>query len=271
MTGGRTDAEKKRASMRLNGKVAVITGAGQGIGKAYARRFLDEGARVAVVDIDAERGESAAAELKEYGDVAFVQADISSEQSTLDCARQVAGRFGQIDILLNNAGLYYDMDYGDQSYEYLKHVVDINCHGAWLMTRAVAPSMVTAGGGSIINISSTGAYLYLKSTPAEFTGVSSYAYPWSKWSVIGLTKMSAGELGRWGIRVNCIAPGVTLTDATKKQVPEERIAQIIAMSALKRTLAPEDLTGTAVYFASDDSALVTGQVLCVDAGAVMPT
>jgi 3-oxoacyl-[acyl-carrier protein] reductase len=138
------------------------------------------------------------------------------------------------------------------------------------MTRAAAPHMVTGGGGSIINISSTGAYLYLKGTPAEFTGVSSYAYPWSKWGVIGLTKMSAGELGGWGIRVNCIAPGVTLTEATKKQVPEDRIRQIVAMSALKRTLSPEDLTGTAVFFASDDSALVTGQVLCVDAGAVMP-
>src|SRR5271154_2270920 len=115
MTDGRADAEENGAGMRLDGKVAIITGAGQGIGKAYARRFLDEGARVAVVDIDTDRGESAVAELKEYGDVAFVEADISAEQSTLDCARRVAERFGQIDILLNNAGLYYDMDYGDQS------------------------------------------------------------------------------------------------------------------------------------------------------------
>lgn len=88
--------------------------------------------------------------------------------------------------------------------------------------------------------------------------------------VVGLTKMSAGELGRWGIRVNCIAPGVTLSEATRKQVPEDRISQLVAASALKRTLTPEDLTGTAVFFASEDSALVTGQVLCVDAGVVMP-
>jgi 3-oxoacyl-[acyl-carrier protein] reductase len=256
--------------MRLDGKVAIVTGAGQGIGKTYARRFLDEGAKVAIVDIDTDRGESAAIELKDAGDVVFVQADIASEESTSDCVRQVADRFGQVDILLNNAGLYYDIDYGDNSYEYLKRVFDINCHGAWLMTRAVAPQMVERGGGSIINVSSTGAYLYVKNPPAEFTGVSSYAYPWSKWGVVGLTKMSAGELGRWGIRVNCIAPGVTLTEATKRQVPEERIQQITAASALKRTLAPEDLTGTAVFFASEDSALVTGQVLCVDAGAVMP-
>lgn len=256
--------------MRLDGKVALVTGAGQGIGKAYARRFLDEGAKVAILDVDHERGEAAVVELKDFGDVAFVPVDISSEQSTLDCAQQVTERFGQIDILLNNAGIYQDMNFGDQSYDYLKRVVDINCHGAWLMTRAVAPHMVKQGGGSIINVSSTGAYLYLKGTPAEFPGVSNYAYPWSKWGVIGLTKMSAGELGSWGIRVNCIAPGVTLTEATRKQVPEERIAQIVAMSALKRTLSPEDLTGTAVFFASDDSALVTGQVLCVDAGSVMP-
>ncbi|OBY29266.1 SDR family NAD(P)-dependent oxidoreductase [Mycolicibacter kumamotonensis] len=256
--------------MRLENKVAVVTGAGQGIGKTYARRFLGEGARVVIVDIDDERGESAVAELQDLGDVAYVRADVSSEDSTLECARKTVERFGRIDVLLNNAGVYSDMDFGDQSYDYLKRVFDINCHGAWLMTRAVSPHMVTGGGGSIINVSSTGAYLYLKGTPAEFAGVSSYAYPWSKWGVIGLTKMSAGELGNWGIRVNCIAPGVTLTEATKKQVPEDRIRQIVAMSALKRTLRPEDLTGTAVFFASDDSALVTGQVLCVDAGAVMP-
>jgi 3-oxoacyl-[acyl-carrier protein] reductase len=256
--------------MRLENKVAIITGAGQGIGKTYARRFLDEGAKVAVVDVDDERGKSAVAELEDRGDVAYVRADVASEDSTLQCAREVAERFGRIDVLLNNAGIYSDMDFGDQSYEYLKKVFDINCHGAWLMTRAVSPHMVTGGGGSIINVSSTGAYLYLKGTPAEFAGVSSYAYPWSKWGVIGLTKMSAGELGGWGIRVNCIAPGVTLTEATRKQVPEDRIRQIVAMSALKRTLTPDDLTGTAVFFASDDSALVTGQVLCVDAGAVMP-
>jgi 3-oxoacyl-[acyl-carrier protein] reductase len=256
--------------MRLEGKVAIVTGAGQGIGKTYARRFLDEGAKVAIVDIDADRGESALVELKDSGEVAFVAADISSEESTVDCVRQVAERFGQVDVLLNNAGVYYDMDYADQSYEYLKRVFDINCHGAWLMTRAAAPYLVERGGGSIINVSSTGAYLYVKNSPAEFTGVSSYAYPWSKWGIVGLTKMSAGELGRWGIRVNCIAPGVTLSDATRKQVPEDRIAAITAMSALKRTLTPEDLTGTAVFFASEDSALVSGQVLCVDAGVVMP-
>ncbi|GGL14883.1 SDR family NAD(P)-dependent oxidoreductase [Nocardia jinanensis] len=256
--------------MRLEGKVAIVTGAGQGIGKTYARRFLDEGARVAIVDIDAGRGESAAAELADSGEVAFVQADISAEESTENCVRQVVERFGQVDVLLNNAGIYYDMDYGDQSYEYLRQVFDINCYGAWLMSKAATPHLVERGGGSIINVSSTGAYLYVKNSPTEFSGISSYAYPWSKWGVVGLTKMSAGELGRWGIRVNCIAPGVTVSEATRKQVPEDRIAAITAMSALKRTLTPEDLTGTAVFFASEDSALVTGQMLCVDAGVVMP-
>jgi 3-oxoacyl-[acyl-carrier protein] reductase len=257
--------------MRLAGKVAIITGAGQGIGKEYARRFLAEGAKVAIADYDRGRGEAALAELGGSGDVAFVETDISDETSASTCAATVAEQMGGIDVLVNNAALYYDMDYTDNSLEYLKRVMDVNLHGCWLMTRAVAPYMVERGGGSIVNQSSTGAYLYVRGgEPKEFTGIGSYAYAQSKWGVIGLTKLSAGELGQWNIRVNCIAPGVTMTEATKKIVPDSIANQLTASTALRRTLQPEDLAGTAAYFASDDSRLVTGQVLCVDAGFAMP-
>jgi 3-oxoacyl-[acyl-carrier protein] reductase len=256
--------------MRLAGKVAIVTGAGQGIGKAYARRFLDEGAKVAIADVSVERADLALAELDGGDELIFVQTDVSDEESTLRCAQAVADRFGGLDILVNNAALYFDLDFVDNSFDYLKHVMDVNLHGVWLMTRAVTPYLVERGGGSIINQSSTAAYLHVKAPVGDFKEVSSYAYPQSKAGVIALTKMSAGELGQWNIRVNCIAPGVTMTEATKKIVPESRASQLVAQAALRRVLEPEDLVGTAVYFASEDSALVTGQVLCVDAGVCMP-
>jgi 3-oxoacyl-[acyl-carrier protein] reductase len=258
--------------MRLKDKVAIITGAGQGIGKAYASRFLDEGAKVIIAEINEERGKQALSELQGKGDVDFVKTDISSEESTKECARQVVEQHGRIDILVNNAALYFDIDNEDQSYEYLQRVFSVNQHGTWLMIRAVAPYMVEQSYGRIINQSSGAAYMYVMPPMGEqeFTEVSAFSYSQTKWGIIGLTKFLAGQLGRHNVTVNCIAPGVTMTEATKKIVPEEFMGFLPLMTAMQRTLEPEDLTGSAVFFASDDSALVTGQVLCVDAGAQMP-
>lgn len=257
---------------RLDGKVAIITGAGQGIGKAYAARFLDEGARVCIAEVHPERGERAAAELAERGEVVFIPTDISDEASAQACAAAVVARWGRIDVLVNNAALYYDIDNRDQSLGYLRRVFDVNLHGQWLMIRAVAPTMVAQGGGSIINQSSGAAYTYVipPMGSGEFREVPSFSYSQTKWGVIGLTKFMAGYLGRWGIRVNCIVPGVTTTEATEKQVPEHLRGAIKFMTALGQELTPEDLTGAAVFFASDDARLITGQVLCVDAGMHMP-
>ena len=132
--------------------------------------------------------------------------------------------------------------------------------------------MVRNGGGRIINQSSGAAYTYtIPMDTGEFHEVSAFSYSQTKWGVIGLTKFLAGQLGPYNVTVNCIAPGVTMTEATKKIVPPEFIDMIPEfMSAMKQKLEPEDLTGTAVFFASDDSRLVTGQVLCVDGGACMP-
>jgi 3-oxoacyl-[acyl-carrier protein] reductase len=119
-------------------------------------------------------------------------------------------------------------------------------------------------------VSSGAAYLYNIVPPSEFEEVGAFTYSQTKWGVVGLTKFLAGQLGQYNITVNCIAPGVTMTEATKKIVPEGIIDMLPAMSAMKRKLEPEDLAGTAVFFASDDAALVTGQVLCVDGGSIMP-
>jgi 3-oxoacyl-[acyl-carrier protein] reductase len=257
-------------SGRLEGKVAIVTGAGQGIGKAYADRFLAEGAKVVIADYNKERGDSALAALKGKGEVVFVPTDISVADSCDDCARQTIDTFGTIDILVNNAALYYDIDNANNSPEYLKRVFDVNLHGAWLMSRACTPTMVAKRWGRVINQSSGAAYMYLMPEQPEFTELGAFTYSQTKWGIVGLTKFMAGQLGQYNVLVNCIAPGVTMTEATKKIVPEEFLGMVTYMSAMKRTLEPLDLAGAAVFFASDDANFVTGQVLCIDGGASMP-
>lgn len=255
---------------RLDGKVAIITGAGQGIGLAYAKRFLAEGARVLVAEIDAARAEKAMVELDGLGEAAFQQTDISDEGSAGACAAAAIERFGGLDVLVNNAALYYDIDNTDNSFAYLQKVFSVNLHGAWLMARACAPHMVERRWGRIINQSSAAAYLYFAPPEEQFREVAAFTYSQTKWGVVGLTKYLAAQLGQYGITVNCIAPGVTMTEATKKVVPAEYIPMLTMMTAMKRTLEPEDLCGAAVFFASDDANLVTGQTLVVDGGGSMP-
>ncbi len=255
---------------RLQDKVAIITGAGQGIGFAYAERFLAEGAKVVVAEINEDRAASAMSKLAGHGEVIGVATDISDEASAQACAAATVDRFGTIDILVNNAALYYDIDNERNDYEYLQKVFQVNLHGAWLMARACAPAMVEQRYGRIINQSSGAAYMYNMTPMGDFHEVSAFTYSQTKWGVVGLTKFLASQLGQYNVTVNCIAPGVTMTEATKKIVPEEYIGMIPMMSAMKQNLEPEDLAGTAVFFASDDAKLITGQTLCVDGGACMP-
>jgi 3-oxoacyl-[acyl-carrier protein] reductase len=257
--------------MRLEGRVAVVTGGARGIGRAYAERFLREGASVQIADVDDTHGASTVDELGELGNVDYVHCDVSDDASVESSVAATNGRFGRIDILVYNAAVYGVRDMGDQSYEYLRRVFDVNLHGVWLMTRAVAPHMVEQGYGRIVNQASAAAYNY-RAQPAtgEFDGLGAFNYQQTKWGVVGLTKFAAAQLGRWNITVNCIAPGVIATEATLNVVPGPILETLAEQQAVPGVLHADDLTGTAVFFASEESRFVTGQVLVVDGGKYMP-
>jgi 3-oxoacyl-[acyl-carrier protein] reductase len=252
--------------MRLKDKVSIITGAGQGIGEAYARRFATEGAVVVVADINEEKGRAVAAALG--APAIFERVDVSSEEDTLRFAKAVHDRFGRIDVLINNAAIFYGIDNFDSTYAYLRKIFDVNYFGTWLMCRAVFPYMEAQGSGSVINQSSSAAWMH--PTMPMPAGLPSFHYSVTKAAINAMTHFMAGAVGVTGVRVNCIAPGPTLTDATKESVPADILEMIVnMMMAIKKPLDPDDLAGTAVFLASDDSKMITGQVIPVDGGMIM--
>jgi len=259
--------------MRLKDKVAIITGGSQGIGREYALRFAREGAKVVVADIREAQAREVVQEIANLGGEGLALGiDVSKEEDTKRLAATTHERFGRIDILLNNAAIFYDMQLEDQSLEYFNKILSVNLTGVWLCTRAVEPYMKRQHKGKIIHQSSTAAYIgnagmVDTSDPDKPSPAPHYSV--AKIGVSGLTKYMAGYLGPWGIRVNAICPGLTLTEAAKRIVPEEMMSMLPMFNALKCALQPQDLTGTAVFLASEDSDLMTGQVLVVDGGMIM--
>ena len=252
--------------MKLKEKVAIITGAAQGIGESYARRFAQEGAKVVVADLNQEKGRAVAESIG--GDAVFESVDVSNEEDTKRAAKAVADRFGRIDILLNNAAIFYGIENFNSTFEYLRKIFDVNYFGTWLMCRAVFPYMEQQQSGVVINQSSSAAYLHMNMPMPD--GLPSFHYSVTKAAINAMTHFMAGCVGVCGIRVNAIAPGPTLTEATLQGVPRDILDMIVnMMMALKRPLDPDDLAGTAVWLASDDAKMVTGQVIAVDGGMVM--
>jgi len=253
-------------SDRLKDKVAIITGAGRGLGKAFALRFADEGAKLLLPDISLERAQQTAKAIKAKGGEAYAMlTDISNEKSTLKMADEVMKRFGKVDVLLNNAALYGGVEqqpWDGWSPEMWDKMFRINVTGTYLSCKAIAPLMVKAGKGKIINIASdvfkvTGGWHFMP-------------YACSKSAVYTLTQCLARALGPSGINVNSIAPGYTATEASLGQSTSSMTFDgTIEAQALKRREEPSDLPGTAVYLASSDSDFVTGQYLVVNGGSVM--
>lgn len=242
---------------RLQDKVIVVTGAAQGIGEAYAKGLAAEGAKVVVADINEEAGNQVAKEIEADGGAAmFVRCDVSSADSAQALAAAVEAEWGGIDGLVNNAAIYGEMQFDlliTVDWDYYREFMSVNMDGALVMTRAVFESMQKRGGGSIINQSSTAAYLY-----SGFYGL-------AKVGVNGLTHQLAHELGGMNIRVNAIAPGPTDTEATRTQAGDAA-KELVKDLALKRLGQPQDMVGAAIFLLSDEAAWVTGQILAIDGG-----
>jgi 3-oxoacyl-[acyl-carrier protein] reductase len=245
----------------LAGKVAVVTGAGRGIGRAYAQGLAAAGASVVVADIDEAGAKDTAESLAAGGGIATpVRVDIADHDSVAAMAETATRQFGGIDLLVNNAAIFGGMKLDfllTVDWDYLRRFLEVNLLGALVCTRACYRSMAARGGGAIVNQSSTAAYLY-----------AGY-YGWAKAGINSLTQQLAHELGGMNIRVNAIAPGPTDTEAARSVVPDEYMRELVGSLALKRQGSPEDLVGMCLFLLSDDARWVTGHVFNVDGGQVM--
>lgn len=253
-------------SPALKDKVAIITGAGRGLGKQFALRFAAEGAKLLLPDISLERARNTVKEIKaEGGEAHAMLADISDEKSTQKMAAEVMRLYGRVDILLNNAALYYGVErraWDAWTVKDWDRMFEINVRGTYLCCKAIAPLMVKVKKGKIINIASdvfkvSGAHALL-------------AYACSKSAVYTLTQCLARALGPSGINVNSIGPGFTATEASLGQDSSgEAFKATVDAQCLKRREEPTDLPGTAVFLASSDSDFVTGQFIIVNGGNVL--
>jgi 3-oxoacyl-[acyl-carrier protein] reductase len=243
------------------GKVAVVTGAGRGIGRAYAEALAASGASVVVADIDEAGAKDTADAVTATGAIATpVRVDIGDHDSVAAMAETATQHFGGIDLLVNNAAIFGGMKLDfllTVDWAYLKRFLEVNLLGALVCTRACYGSMAGRGGGAIVNQSSTAAYLY-----------AGY-YGWAKAGINSLTQQLAHELGSMNIRVNAIAPGPTDTEAARSVVPDDYMRQLVASLALKRQGSPDDLVGMCLFLLSHDARWITGHVFNVDGGQVM--
>lgn len=253
-------------SARLKGKVAIITGAGHGIGIAYANRLASEGAHVVVAELDTEAGQRVAKDITQSGRSAIaVATNVVDPASLENMTKTTLEAFGRVDILVNNAAIFSTIPmsrspFDEISIEEWDAMMAVNVKGAWLASRAVTPTMKSQNSGKIINISSGTA---LKGSASRIH------YVTSKAAILGFTKTLAREVGPFGITVNCVAPGNTLSEANPDDTVKAFRASGANDRALKRTESPEDLVGAVAFFASPDSDFITGQTLVVDGGSFM--
>ena len=244
--------------MRLEGKVALITGGANGIGKVTAKRFLIEGATVVISDINEELGINTVGELQQYGEITFIQADVSNTEQVEKMVNSIVETYKTIDILINNAGITIDGMLTKMDESSWEKVLSVNLSGVFKCTKAVVPIMLEKGSGVILNASSV---------VGIHGNIGQTNYAATKAGVIGLTKSWAKEFGAKGIRVNAVAPGFIATDMTAT-IPQKLLDVMEYKTPLKKLGKPDDIAAAYLYLASDDASFVTGTILNVDGGLV---
>ena len=241
--------------MKLEGRVAIVTGAAQGIGRAIAEKLAEEGAQVAAADLNGAGPQVAAEAL---GGLA-ISADISSEEDAERIAAETLARFGRIDVLVNAAAIVPFIPWDEVDFAYWRRIISVNLDGAYLVSRAVERPMRDAGYGRIVHIASNAFYA---GTP------NMGPYLAAKGGVVGLTRALATELGRYGITANAVAPGITRSEGALATPHKDAFDFVQSLQAIPRHALPADIAPAVAFLASEESGWVTGQVLVVDAGHI---
>jgi 3-oxoacyl-[acyl-carrier protein] reductase len=242
-------------------RVAIVTGAAQGIGRAFALRFAADGYAVVVADTNEAKAQSVCAEITGAGGTASaIVVDVADEAACARMASHATATYGQLDVLINNAAFFSTLvrrPFWEIDAAEFDHVMAVNVRGTWLAMKAAVPALRASTNGSIINMSSN---TFLSGR----TGFLHYVT--SKGAIVGLTRAAARELGPEGVRVNCILPGATTTEVSRASDDPERARELAKARSIAREQTPADLVGTAAFLASDDARYITGQSFTVDGG-----
>ncbi|HLQ83821.1 MAG TPA: glucose 1-dehydrogenase [Pseudogracilibacillus sp.] len=238
---------------RLDGKVTIITGSAQGMGEAHARKFIDEGAKVVITDLNEEKGQALADELGE--NAMFVKQNVTSEEDWKNVIEETEKKFGPVNVLVNNAGITMSKSIEETTLDDYNKIVQINQVSVFLGMRAVMPSMRKAGNGSIINISSMNGLVG-----------GAIGYTDTKFAVRGMTKAAAMEFSPQGVRVNSVHPGVIETPMIMQEDVKEQVEAFAKTIPMKRIAKVEEVSNLVLFLASDDSSYSTGSEFVIDGG-----
>lgn len=238
---------------RLAGKVAIITGAAQGMGASHAKKFIDEGAKVVLTDLNEEKGQALASELGEHA--AFVKHNVTNAEDWANAVAQAEEKFGPVNVLINNAGITMAKSILQTTEEEYRRIVDINQVSVFLGMKTVIPSMQKAGGGSIVNISSMNGLV-----------AGAIGYTDTKFAVRGMTKAAAMECANYGIRVNSVHPGVIATPMVVQEDTKAAVEEFSKHIPMKRVAQSEEVSNMVLFLASDEASYSTGSEFVVDGG-----